>query len=174
MTGEHAKQGVPGAKGDAGTEGPRGPQGAQGQRPKRRRINYSQTIIYILLVGMVIFVLRLDNRNDNQREADRAADAAVSERDRCVAAVDTRDVLRATVEAIYNLATGVVQQDSDSAPLTAEQTTQYNAYIERLNLFREDMYAKIKPSKPCEKYVDDTDVKPATPPVPPLPIPKES
>lgn len=87
---------------------------------------------------------------------------------RCQSGVDSREVQRQTVEAIYTLATGSLQRDADSPPLTDIELRQYNAYIDRVNAFREDMYKKIKPSKACKPYVDDDRVKPPTPPYPPM------
>lgn len=143
------------------------------EHAKTRRFNYSQTLIYFLIIGMMVLILGLDNHRDNQREKDRAADTAAAEKGRCTAGTDTRDVQRSIVEAIYNLATGFVKQDPNAPPLTAAEVVAYNAYIGQLNNFREDMYAKIKPADQCKKYVDDDVVGPPTPSVPLLPVPKE-
>lgn len=127
------------------------------QHVKKRRINYSQTIVYVCLASVVGFVVWLGNHDARQNDIER-----------CLAGVDTRNVQRSIVEAVYDLATGAVQRDADSPPLTPDQIAQYNQYIGQVNAFRSDTYAMIKPSDFCKPYVDDDSVKPPTPPVPPL------
>lgn len=124
---------------------------------KHKFVNWQQTIVYVCLLGILVFILVMDAR-DNARD-DKA---------RCLTGVDVRNVQRATVEAIYTLATGSIQRDADSPPLTKEELRQYNAYIDRVNGFRSDMYAQIKPSKLCAPFVEDDLVKPSTPPQPPI------
>lgn len=128
---------------------------AHAQRP-RRRINYVQTGVYLCLVLVVCFVFFMDNRN---REQDKVA--------LCRSGMETRNVQRATVEAIYNLATSFAAPPA-SRPLTDAEIDRINAYIDRVNVFRENMYKQIKPSEICLPYVDDDNVKPPTPPVPPI------
>lgn len=135
----------------------------------RRWIRYHpQVVIYTCLVLVVVFVLFLDYRNDVQAEQQREREQAQDEIERCQAGVDSRDVQRKTVEAVYNLATGSIARNADDPPLTERELEQYNAYIDRVNNFREDMYAQIKPSKQCAPYVKDDHVKPPTPPTPPI------
>lgn len=90
---------------------------------------------------------------------------------RCEAGVDGRNVQRELVEAVYVLATGAA--DTDVAQLTPTEVQQYNAYINRANLFRSEMYSKIKPSPGCAKYVEDDNVQPPTEAFPLIQIPKE-
>lgn len=125
---------------------------------KRLRINYAQTLVYLCLAMVVVFALWLDQHNQS-----------ADERARCGSGVDVRNVQRATVDAIYTLATGSIQRDPDAPPLTEEERQQYNAYIRRVNDFRDNMYEKIKPSEQCAPYVEDDNVKPPTPPTPPIP-----
>jgi heme exporter protein D len=86
--------------------------------------------------------------------------------ERCESGVDSRNVQRDMVEAIYELAIGVVSRDEDAPPRTPMQVAVTNAFIDRANAFREDAYDQIKPSEQCLPYVDDDDVEPRTPPAP--------
>lgn len=88
--------------------------------------------------------------------------------DLCRSGQDTRKVQRATVEAVYTLATGALKRPPGSPPLTSEEVKQYNAYIKRVNTFRTEMYELIKPSDLCAPYVEDDDIKPPGGPYPRL------
>lgn len=116
----------------------------------------------LLILGLSLFYAQ---RNSNDIQANYAAD----EKARCEAGVDTRTVQRDLVEAIYDLATSFIDRDQNAPPLTAEERIRYNAYVGRLNEFRESMYANIKPSELCAPYVSDDNVKPPTPSYPLLP-----
>lgn len=85
---------------------------------------------------------------------------------RCKGGTESRDVQRETVDAIYELATGSLKRDASSPPLTATEVKQYNAYIDRVNAFREQMYRKIQPSKACAPYVEDVSMEPPGKPYP--------
>jgi hypothetical protein len=85
---------------------------------------------------------------------------------RCEAGVDSRDVSRNIVNAIWQLATAVVNRDENAPPLTDEQVIATNAYIDRVNAFRENMYDKIKPPEICKDFVTDNNVKPPSSPFP--------
>ena len=76
----------------------------------------------------------------------------------CQAGETNRTVLREMVDAIYTLATVGIQE-----PKNDTQQARINAYIDRVNAFRNDMYDKIHPPKACEPYVSDDHVEPATP-----------
>lgn len=82
----------------------------------------------------------------------------------CNAGADTRHVQRATVDAIFNLATGAVQRDSNAPSLSDKRLKMYNDYVDRVNTFRESMYNQIKPPPNCAPYVSDFNVEPPTPP----------
>lgn len=83
----------------------------------------------------------------------------------CVAAENIRDVQRSTVDEVYNLATGVVNTGED-VKRTPAQVIATNLFIDRANNFRESSYRDIRPTKECEPYVHDINVKPRTPPFP--------
>ena len=76
----------------------------------------------------------------------------------CQSGEGNREVLRAMVDAIYTLATVGIQE-----PKNDTQQARINAYIDRVNAFRDEMYNKIHPPKACEPYVSDDHVEPATP-----------
>lgn len=126
-------------------------------------------LLYLLILGITLFgVVRAEKALN---EAERAVDAlavktAEDEVTRCQAGKDTREALRGIVDAIYTLATGNLQRSKDDPPLTDEEVLRYNAYIDRVNEFREDTYALIKPSELCAPHVDDDKIKPPTPPFP--------
>jgi hypothetical protein len=84
----------------------------------------------------------------------------------CQAGAEIREVQRQTVDAIYQLATQSLERPPGSKPLTDVELQQYNAYIDRVNFFREDMYKKIAPTDVCEPYVTDENVVPPTPSFP--------
>lgn len=90
----------------------------------------------------------------------------------CRGGTDSRNAQRDLVEAVYKLATGVVQRNPNR-PMTAEEITRINSYIRNATDFRDGMYKKIQPSDACRRYVTDVNVKPPTEPFPLLPIPKE-
>lgn len=128
------------------------------QHPVLEFLNrHALKIPFVLLALAISVAFFLDARN-----------SAEDERKRCESGVDTRNVQRQTVEAIYGLATGAAQRDANSPPLSRAEVRQYNAYIERVNAFRSNTYKLIKPSELCAKYVDDDKVEPPTPPMPPL------
>lgn len=87
---------------------------------------------------------------------------------RCEAGKDVRVVQRQTVDAIYTLATGALYRDTEAPPMTDIEIRQTNDYIAKVNEFRESMYRKIKPSPSCKGFVNDDNVKPPTPPYPPI------
>lgn len=76
----------------------------------------------------------------------------------CQAGETNRTVLREMVDAIYTLATVGIQEPKNDA-----QLARINAYIDRVNAFRDEMYNKIHPTKACEPYVSDDHVEPSTP-----------
>lgn len=128
------------------------------QHPIKEWLNRHAILIpFVVLALAFSLAFFLDGQN---QKADEKA--------RCEAGVDSRNAQRSIVEAVYQLATGTVQRDADSPPLTKEELKQYNAYIVRVNAFRENTYKLIKPSKGCAKYVSDDAVEPPTPPMPPM------
>lgn len=123
-----------------------------------RNLNYRQTLVYVMLTAIVVFAIGLDRHN-------RAND----EQARCETGKELRDVHRATVEAVYDLATSFSRRPDPSA--TPEQIAASNQFIREANRFRREMYRNIQPSEPCLRYVDDAGVKPPSPNVPLLPRP---
>lgn len=81
----------------------------------------------------------------------------------CVAAEDIRDVQRSTVDAVYALATSIVNRPADAPKRTPEEIGRANLFILRANEFRTQSYANIQPTKECEPYVTDIGVEPPTP-----------
>lgn len=114
-------------------------------------------VVYVFLACVVVLAFYLNVRNQ-----------AADEKSRCEAGSDIREVQRQTVEAVYNLATGSIQRDANSPPLTDTELRQYNNYINNVNRFRSEMYRKIEPSEACAPFVEDDRVRPPTPPYPPL------
>jgi hypothetical protein len=155
LRGEKGNQGNQGFRGIKGEPGARG---ERGEAPPKRKINYVQTGVYVMLALVVAlaFYLNHENYEDDERE-------------RCKSGVDSRNVQRSVIEAIYGLAAGVAERDETDPPLTPEEREQYNKYIARLNKFRADSYNNIKPSSICAPYVDDDNVDPPTPPLEPIP-----
>lgn len=115
-----------------------------------------------LVVALTVWAAFVSQKASNDVEESYQRDTIA----RCESSQDVRVVQRATVDAIYTLATGSIQRDANSPPLTDKEVVLYNAYIDRVNKFREDMYKKIKPSELCAPYVNDNAVKPPTPPYP--------
>lgn len=113
----------------------------------------------LILIGLYLQYLQSESLAENY-EQDRIA--------RCQAGVENRNVQRQTVDAVYSLASGVIERNENDPPLTQEETMRVNAYIERVNAFRDNMYDKIKPSEECAPYVNDDNVRPPTPPLPPI------
>lgn len=99
---------------------------------------------------------------NNSLESNYKADKA----NFCQSGADNRAVQRATVEAVYQLAVGSLQRDPDSPPLTKTEVQQYNAYIDRVNDFRDRMYEQIQPSARCKGFVESEPSEPPTPPYP--------
>jgi len=85
---------------------------------------------------------------------------------RCEAGVDSRNIQRETVQAIFVLAGTFSEPDPNEPPPDNIEVAQLNAYIDRVNTFRAEMYEKIKPSKECAQYVEDDNVEPPTPDMP--------
>lgn len=85
----------------------------------------------------------------------------------CKAGEEIRGVQRKTVDAVYTLAIGAVQNsDVNLDKLTAAEKARANLYIGRANAFREESYDAIKPTEPCLEHVTDDHVEPPTPPFP--------
>lgn len=110
----------------------------------------------------------------SQVASNKVQDAAKDDKvSLCQAGVSSRAVQRELVEAIYVLATGSLQRDREAPPLTEAEIRMYNAYIDRVNKFRKEMYQKIKPTKVCVPYVDDENIAPPSDPYPSIETPKE-
>jgi hypothetical protein len=116
-------------------------------------------LLVVLLTAYAAFVSgHTANEVEDKVQSDKVA--------LCQSGTESRNVQRGLVEAIYNLATGSLERPKGAKPLTKIEVEQYNAYIDRVNKFRSDMYAQIKPSKACAPYVEDDHVEPPTPPFP--------
>jgi len=125
-------------------------------------IRYVKDVLYILVLIITLMgVVRAESALDAARDR-----AEADEQARCEAGVANRDALRGIVEAVYTLATGSVERRKNDPPLTDEEVVRYNAYIDRVNLFRKETYDLIRPSEVCAPYVEDDDVDPPTPPFP--------
>ena len=89
---------------------------------------------------------------------------------RCEAGVDSRNVQRSLVDAVYDLATAVAAPSLARADqLSVEDIREYNAFVRRVNTFRAEQYNMIKPPQICEPYVEDESVNPPTEPFPTIP-----
>lgn len=126
---------------------------------RRRAFLKKHSILFVYIFMTLIVVLAFTLNGLSQQSAKEA---------RCAAAVDSRNVQRATVEAVFNLAGGSFTRAPDDPPLTERERKQYNEYIDRVNDFRYNMYEQIKPSEECAPYVDDDNVRPSTPPIAPI------
>ncbi len=116
-------------------------------------------LVVVLLTAYAAFVSgHTANQVEDKVQSDKVA--------LCRSGVESRQVQRGLVEAIYELATGSLERPKGAKPLTKVEIEQYNAYIDRVNKFRSDMYAQIKPSEACAPYVEDENVKPPTAPYP--------
>lgn len=131
-----------------------------------KKPRYQQTFVYICLVLVVLLAFYLTERNQNDDEEREARNEKADEIARCQSGEDSRNVQRDLVDAIYNLAVGSIARDVEDPPLKPEEVKLYNAYIDRVNHFRSETYAKIHPSALCAPYVEDDDVKPPSPPTP--------
>lgn len=121
-------------------------------------------IVLLLVVLLTAYAAFSSQKNSNDLEENYKADTIA----RCQSAVDSRNVQRSTVDAIYNLAIGFAAKSKGDPPRTPKEVVRTNRYIDQVNAFRQDLYDKIKPSAACEKYVHDDNVKPPTPPAPPV------
>lgn len=127
----------------------------------------AQTANYIML-GIVVLITAWAAVSSQKASNDVEASYTADKIARCKAGVEVRVVERQTVDAIFTLATGSLQRSPKAAPLTNVQRREFNAYIDRVNDFRDNMYSKIGPSKECAPYVNDDKVAPPTPPFPHL------
>lgn len=125
------------------------------------RYPYVADVMLIVVVLVTVWAAFLSQKASNDVRENYEQDQVA----RCKAGADYREVQRDLVEQIYILATGSIQRDADSPPLTDYELGQYNAYIDRVNNFRTEMYKKIHPSSECASFVEDDNVKPPTPPV---------
>lgn len=123
-------------------------------------------LYFIVLLVVLAGAWRANEAAKDAKQAiENVADnAKQDEISRCQAGVDNRIVQRDTVDAIYDLATGFIQNDGPRR--SPEEVVLTNAYIDRVNAYRDDAYAKIKPSEACKPFVEDDEVTPPTPPFP--------
>lgn len=125
------------------------------------RYPYVADAMLLLVVIVTVWAAFVSQQASNDVRENYEADKIA----RCKAGVDNRQVQRATIQQIYILATGSIQRDPKAPPLTDYELGRYNAYIDRVNSFRDRMYEQIAPSPECAPYVDDDHVKPPTPPI---------
>jgi hypothetical protein len=128
----------------------------------RNPVRANLALLVVVLIAVSAAFLAQKAQNDLQDRVQQ------DERSRCEGAVDSRNAQRDIVDAVYNLAVGFVQREQVNPPRSPAELAEVNRYIDQVNDFRADTYAKIKPSKACEKYVDDINVKPRTPAQPRL------
>lgn len=116
-------------------------------------------LLVVLLTAYAAFVSqKASNDVEDKQQSDKVA--------LCQSGTESRDVQRDLVEAIYLLATGSLERPKGAKPLTNVEIQQYNAYIDRVNKFRADMYEQIRPTQTCAPYVEDKNVEPPTAPFP--------
>lgn len=137
------------------------------------RFPQGRQVVLLLVVLLVAYSAFLSQKASNDIKKQAKEDIAKVEAqtktalvERCKSGVDTRTVQRDTVEAVFNLATATLPERTGGAKLSESQKQQYNAYIDRVNDFRDDMYTKIRPSEQCAPYVEDDNVLPPPPPYP--------
>lgn len=115
-------------------------------------------IVFSLMMVFVFYSAFATYRNSERlTESQKESVASI-----CRSGEAGRNVQRRTVDAIYYLAIGAIQEDRKK-PWTKDEIVQVNRYIDRTNLFRETMYRQIHPTRACLEYVTDDHVKPPTP-----------
>jgi heme/copper-type cytochrome/quinol oxidase subunit 2 len=133
-------------------------------------IKYINSLLLLLIVAITAFAaIQAQNASNDLKESNEQNFISL-----CKSGEDNRNVQREIVEAIYGLATGAAARDPKAPPLTPSEVIQYNAYIQRTNKFRSDLYTKIQPSDACRPFVDDEDQEPPTDPFPTISPPKET
>lgn len=85
---------------------------------------------------------------------------------RCEAGVDSRNVQRDTVQAIWELSVSVLARDPALPPLTEAEIIGTNNFINQVNKFRREQFKAIVPSETCLDLVEDDSVPPPTPDYP--------
>lgn len=129
------------------------------QHPVKQALSrYSQVITYAFIIAVFFFALWLDDQNEEADLKRNAAQAKAIEVERCRAGVDTRNVDRDQTQRIYSLALGSIPKNVDK--LSDSQKEQIKAYVKRVEEFRRDSFATIKPSSICKPYVKDDVVTP--------------
>lgn len=134
----------------------------QGDQKGFSRFPFVTDAALLLSLMIVVWAAITSNQVSNDLKAKIASDKVSL----CKAGVEGRQVDRETVDAVFSLATTALIPRDGEQKRTDEQIVRINAYIDRVNQFRDDLYAKIKPSKVCEPFVTDENVKPPTPPFP--------
>lgn len=124
-------------------------------RRKTRNTVGATVIVYVFLVGIVIFLFADDNRKDEE-----------ALRLRCESQVEVREVQRSIVQAIYKLNLTFIDPSKE---YTEEEILRIRRFVRNVTEFRSNMFRKIQPSDPCLPYVNDENVKP--PPWPKIPEP---
>jgi hypothetical protein len=118
-------------------------------------------VLDVVLVGvvcMVVWASFASQKAVNAFNEEQHSDVVAL----CKSGVESRDVQRSLVDAIYELATGSLERPKNAPPLTKQELKQYNDYIDRVNKFRVQTYNRIRPSETCESYVKDDNVEPPT------------
>lgn len=112
------------------------------------------TLGWIALIAIVLFsVLRTQAINSNLRDTQEQQQV-----DRCVSGQELRDATRANIKAVYALAVGAVQPPTADGgpPLTPEQQSRMDRYLEVAKTFRDDALAKVPPVSPgCEDIKEE-------------------
>lgn len=122
--------------------------------------------LLMIVVFATAYAAILSQRASNDIEQ-RAEDELIG---RCEAGVDSRNVQRSLVDAVYDLATTIAAPSLARADeLSVEDIREYNAFVREVNAFRSEQYDMIKPSEVCRPYVADESVNPPTEPFPTIP-----
>lgn len=135
------------------------------KHPRKEQGGVTHSVVMNVILGLVVLMVAWSAFASQQASNQVENSQQDTLKSFCQAGQDSRLVQRQTVEAIYNLAVGSIQRDTNAPPLSQQRLQLYNAYIDRVNHFRSSMYNKIKPPSKCAPYVNDFNVKPPTPPV---------
>lgn len=141
---------------------------ADGWMSNRVAADISMGVVVVLVVWSAFAA----QKNSNDLEDNVKQDKINS----CESGIDSRTVQRQTVDAVYELASGSLTKltPKEIAALTPEQVVRYNAFVDDINKFRTNMYAKIQPSDRCKGLVPEESKTPPTPSIPQLTTPPSS
>lgn len=145
------------------------PQDSQSHRDEEgwmKKLTFSDWLLLVVVIVVGYAAIQSQATSNQLKEKAKTDKIQI-----CEGGAENRQVLRALTEAVYDLATGAAKRDPKDPPLTEKERQSYNAYVDRANQFRADMYYQIVPSPGCAPYVDDDKVKPPSDPFPTIPPP---